>query len=127
MRVVLDTNRYIDFCRNEPDAVAIVQRANTLLLPFVVIAELHASFQYGTQGGKNVEVLRSFMASPRVKAAYPDEATINLYAGLYAQMRHQGTPIPTHDLWIAALVIQHNALLATRDSHFNHIPQLMRI
>lgn len=127
MRVVLDTNRYVDFCRNEPDALAIVQRASTLLLPFVVIAELHAGFQYGAKRGKNEEVLRLFMSSSRVKRLYPDETTINLYAGLYVQMRHQGTPIPTHDLWIAALAIQYNALLATRDAHFNHIPQLMRV
>ena len=127
MRVMLDTNRYVDFCRGEADAVAIVQRASVLLLPFIVLAELRAGFQYGGKRSDNEEVLLRFMASSRVEVLYPDAATVNLYAGLYAQMRRQGTPIPTHDIWIAALAIQHNASLATRDAHFNYIPQLSRV
>lgn len=127
MRVVIDTNRYVDFCRGMPDAVTIIQRAQTILLPFVVLAELRAGFQCGSKRSANEEVLLRFMASSRVKVIYPDASTINLYAGLYAQMHCQGTPIPTHDIWIAALAIQYDATLATRDAHFNHIPQLGRV
>jgi predicted nucleic acid-binding protein len=54
------------------------------------------------------------------------DSTINLYAGLYNQMRKQGTPIATHDFWIAALAIQHNAHLCSRGHHFDHLPQLLR-
>ena len=91
------------------------------MLPFVVLAELRAGFQCGVKRDHNEDILLRFMASPRVEVLYSDAATINLYAGLYAQMRHQGTPVPTHALWIAALTIQHNALLATRDAHFNYV------
>jgi predicted nucleic acid-binding protein len=42
-------------------------------------------------------------------------------------MRRQGTPVPTNDLWIAALVLQHDLLLYARDRHFDVIPQLARI
>jgi len=37
-----------------------------------------------------------------------------------------GTPIPDNDLWIAALVVEHNLTLITRDRHFRRIPQLLR-
>jgi tRNA(fMet)-specific endonuclease VapC len=43
---------------------------------------------------------------------------------LYRQLRAQGTPIPTNDLWIAALVVEHDLRLLTRDSHFQVLPQL---
>jgi tRNA(fMet)-specific endonuclease VapC len=43
-----------------------------------------------------------------------------------AQLKRAGTPIPDNDLWIAALVLEHNLLLITRDRHFERIPQLMR-
>lgn len=43
------------------------------------------------------------------------------------QLRNQGTPIPTNDLWIAALVMQHNLVLCSRDRHFTHLPQLDRL
>jgi predicted nucleic acid-binding protein len=42
-------------------------------------------------------------------------------------LRVQGTPIPTNDLWIAALVAQHDLLLLARDAHFDRLPQLPRI
>ena len=42
-------------------------------------------------------------------------------------LRQQGTPIPTNDLWIAALVLQHNLTLCDRDRHFDNLPQLNRI
>jgi predicted nucleic acid-binding protein len=38
----------------------------------------------------------------------------------------QAHPIPTHDLWIAALAIQHDLALCTSDAHFQHIAQLPR-
>jgi tRNA(fMet)-specific endonuclease VapC len=55
-----------------------------------------------------------------------DEQTIFHYARLYGQLRRQGTPIPVHDLWTAALVLQHGAVLCSRDAHFEHLPQLPR-
>jgi len=42
-------------------------------------------------------------------------------------MRKQGTPIPTNDMWIAALALQHSLALHTRDKHFVHLPQLVRV
>jgi predicted nucleic acid-binding protein len=37
-----------------------------------------------------------------------------------------GAPIPTNDLWIAALVLQHDRALFARDRHFDVLPQLLR-
>ncbi|NQU40860.1 MAG: PIN domain-containing protein [Lentisphaerae bacterium] len=57
----------------------------------------------------------------------PDEQTTFHYGRLYAQLRSQGTPVPTNDLWIAALVVQHRLTLLTRDDHFKHLPQISRV
>jgi PIN domain nuclease of toxin-antitoxin system len=37
-----------------------------------------------------------------------------------------GDPAPANDLWIAALVVQHDLLLFSRDSHFDRLPQRAR-
>jgi len=55
---------------------------------------------------------------------YATDATTHHYAALYRQLRQQGTPVPTNDLWIAALVTEHGARLCTRDAHFGHFAQL---
>lgn len=126
MRVMLDTNRYVDFCRGDPGAVDVVRQAEAVILPFVAVAELRAGFRCGTAARRNEAVLVRFLASPRASVLYPDEQTTHAYAGLFAQLRAQGTPIPTNDLWIAALAVQHDLLLCSRDAHFEHLPQLAR-
>ena len=49
------------------------------------------------------------------------------YAAAYRQLRVQQTPIPMNDVWIAALVLQHNLRLHDRDKHFDHLPQIVRV
>lgn len=41
-------------------------------------------------------------------------------------MRRQGTPIPTNDIWIAAIVIQYDLVLLTSYAHFSSLPQFAR-
>lgn len=127
MRLALDTNRYSDLCRGLAPVVAIVERAEEVLLPFVVVAELRAGFAVGKHGAENERILRRFMAKPGVGVLFPDEQTTHHYAAAYRQLRQQGTPIPTNDLWIAALTLQHGLLLCARDRHFDRLPQIGRV
>jgi predicted nucleic acid-binding protein len=52
------------------------------------------------------------------------DATTRSYAALYRQLRTQGTPVPTSGLWIAAIVLEHDLALYSRDAHFAALPQL---
>ena len=126
MRLALDTSRYVDFCRGVPEVVAILEHAEAVYLPFVVVGELRAGFAVGTRGPKNERTLRRFQMRPGVSMLLADEQTTHHYAAVYRQLRVQGTPIPTNDLWIAALVLQHDLSLYARDQHFDHLPQLVR-
>ena len=127
MRIALDTNRYVDLCKGVEDAVAVVSTAEAVFLPFVVVGELRAGFALGRRAGENERVLRRFLLKPGVAVLYPDDQTSHHYASAYRQLRVQGTPIPTNDLWIAALVLQHNLALHDRDRHFDHLPQIVRV
>jgi tRNA(fMet)-specific endonuclease VapC len=124
MRLLLDTSRYADLARGEGEVRAVVERAETVSLPFVVVAELRAGFALGTRVRENERFLQRFLARPGVALLFPGEATIRSHAALFRQLRQQGTPIPTHDLWIAALAVEHELVLYTRDAHFAHLPQL---
>lgn len=93
-------------------------------MPFVVVAELRAGFAVGNRGLVNEQVLQRFIATPGVEALNATGATTRLYASLFRQLRRHGTPIPINDLWIAALTLEHDLFLATRDRHFEHLPQL---
>jgi tRNA(fMet)-specific endonuclease VapC len=125
--LALDTNRYADLCRGSARAVEIVEAADAIWLPFVVVGELRAGFAAGSQGSRNEAVLRRFLLKPGVGILYADEQTTYHYASVYRLLRKQGTPIPTNDMWIAALVLQHSLSLYDRDRHFDALPQLLRV
>jgi tRNA(fMet)-specific endonuclease VapC len=127
MKLALDTNRYTDVCRGDASVVEIVERADEVWLPFIVLGELRAGFAVGTQGPRNEAVLHRFLLKPGLGVLYADDQTTHHYATVYRQLRKQGTPIPTNDMWIAALVLQHSLVLCARDTHFDALPQLTRL
>lgn len=125
--ILLDTNRYTDLIRGDSTVQAILLSVDEIWLPFIVMAELSAGFRAGNRIGENERVLAKFLAQPGVRIVYADAATVNTYAELYVQLRRQGTPIPEHDIWIAALAVQHRVPLFSRDAHFDHLPQVQRL
>lgn len=127
VRLALDTNRYTDLCRGDDSVVETVEMADEVWLPFIVVGELRAGFAVGSQGPRNEAALRRFLLKPGVHVLYADDQTTHHYANAYRQLRKQGTPIPTNDMWIAALVLQHSLTLYARDTHFDVLPQLNRI
>jgi len=126
MKLALDTQAYSDFCRGRESVKQRVQEADRIILPLIVVAELRAGFHAGTRGRQNELILGRFLSRARVEVVAPDVGTTHHYARLFEQLRIQGTPIPTNDLWIAALVQQHNFTLESDDAHFDHLPQLNR-
>jgi predicted nucleic acid-binding protein len=127
VEIAIDTNRYRDFCDNNPEAVGVFRIAERIFLPFVVLAGLRAGFAAGSRGRENEKTLNLFLGRPRVSLLFADEETTFQYARLFYQLREQGTPIPMHDIWIAALAVQHDLSLFTRDEHFSNLPQLPRM
>ena len=125
MNVALDTNAYSDFMRGHAGRVRVVRTARTIALPLIVLGELRAGFAAGNQESTNAANLQRFLASPRVSALLPDEQTTHHYAQLHRQLRSEGAAIPTNDLWIAALVVQHELVLCTSDRHFQRVPQVV--
>jgi tRNA(fMet)-specific endonuclease VapC len=124
MKLALDTNRYRDLSDGQEEVVRLLEEAESIHLPLIVIAELRAGFALGRKGRENEAVLQRFLMKPGVEVLYPSDATTRHYASLFRQLRRQGTPIPTNDLWIAALVLERDLALCSRDGHFRQIPQL---
>jgi len=126
MKIAIDTNRYRDFCEGVAEAVERFRTAERIVMPFPVLAELRAGFACGTSARRNEGVLNTFLNRPRVVCLFADEQTTFHFARIFRQLREQGTPIPTNDIWVASVVQQHNLMLYSRDGHFDHLPQLGR-
>ena len=127
MRFVVDTNKYTDFARNDPDTVIAFRQASEIFFPFIVLGELRSGFQLGGKGLSNERTLISFLNLPGIQVISGDEQTSFFYATIQTGLRKRGTPIPTNDIWIAALTLQHDLILYTRDAHFQLIPEIPKM
>jgi predicted nucleic acid-binding protein len=88
------------------------------------VSELLAGFKGGNRERANKEQLMAFAATERVHTAPITTETPEFYARVIHQLRAKGTPIPTNDIWIAALTMEHGASLATSEAHFSKIDGL---
>lgn len=94
-------------------------------LPLIVLGEIKAGFLGGSQQRRNEILLNKFLGKPTVRVISPGRETAEQYARLFVQLKRAGTPVPDSDLWIAAIVLEHDLVLVTRDRHFKRIPQLL--
>jgi tRNA(fMet)-specific endonuclease VapC len=126
VRVALDTNRLTDLFRGDAELADRLGQCDEVWIPLIVLAEMKAGFLGGSQQSRNEAVLRAFLAKPTVGILLPARETAEHYGRLFVQLKRAGTPIPDNDLWIAALALEHDLQLITRDEHFEQVPQLLR-
>lgn len=125
VRVALDTNRLTDVMRGDADLGDKLEIWDEVWIPLIVLGEIKAGFHGGNRLDQNESLLQSLLSKPAVAVLYPTRHTAEHYARLYVQLKRAGTPVPDNDLWIAALVLENDLRLITRDRHFHRIPQLL--
>jgi predicted nucleic acid-binding protein len=126
MRVALDTNRLTDLLRGDAGLAERLGTCAEVWIPLVVLAEIKAGFYGGRQQHRNEALLQRFLSKPTVGVLLPGRETAEQYARLFVQLQRAGKPVPDNGIWIAALALEHDLPLITRDRHFAYIPQLLR-
>ncbi len=119
--LVLDTNAYSDWRRSGRwhGRIAI---ANRIVMPSIVLGELLHGFRKGNVLAKNMGMLHDFLKEPQVHVMPVTHRTAEIYSDFVLHLQNQGSPIPTNDVWIAAMAHECRGELATRDSHFSALP-----
>ena len=125
MKLVMDTSAYAELARGNSHLRHILETADEVLVPAVVLGELHAGFRGGTRQHENLELLRSFLSAPGVHVMPVDEGVAERYGDLVTRLRAQGTPIPTNDVWISAITLETGGRLLALDRHFDNVPGIM--
>ena len=125
MKLMLDTSAYVEFKRNEADAVDIIVSADLIMVSPIVLGELLFGFRNGTRFKQNLADLNQFLAHKAVEIVPIGKITSDRYARIATQLKSQVTPIPTNDIWIAAQTMEHGAELITSDKHFERIAGLV--
>lgn len=125
--LLIDTNIYSCALRGVTDVVFVLQKARSIGISSISIGELLSGFKGGSKERQNIEELEDFLDSPRVTIYCVDETTAEYYAEILNSLKTRGTPVPTNDIWIAAVAFQHGLKLFTRDRHFEKIAGLMML
>ena len=124
-RIIVDTNFYAAFKKNDAAAVSLLRRAEFVGINTVILGELLAGFRCGSKEALNRQELEQFLDSPRVEVIPIDDETAEFYAEVFRELKQKGRPIPSNDLWLAGSALQHGLALATYDDHFSSISGLL--
>ena len=114
-RYVLDTNVVIALFANDAAVVERIRGTDEVFVPSVVIGELY----YGARRSGRVD---EFAAESAVLSC--DVGSVQRYGEIKDELRKKGRPIPENDIWVAALALQHDLTLVSRDEHFRQVSAL---
>ena len=98
------------------------QNVPKVSLPSPAVGELY----YGARkSGRPIENLTKVN---RLTQRFPliscDLETAQWYGIIKERLRRKGRPIPNNDIWIAAIAMQYDLILVTRDAHFDEVESL---
>jgi tRNA(fMet)-specific endonuclease VapC len=123
--VILDTNALSAIADNEAAAARIVTQAESIELPVIVLGEYRFGIAQSRRRAEFEKWLGELIDATRVLTV--DDETSSQYAKIRAELKKAGRPIPSNDLWIAALSRQHRLPLMSHDQHFDAVQSLKRI
>ena len=123
--MILDTNALSAAAEKDPGVISILEGAAQLALPVIVIGE----YRYGIARSRHMTKYQLWLEGLIADCTVLDisEQTTRHYADVAIELTQSGKPIPTNDIWIAALCRQHGLPLLSRDQHFDVVPGLQRI
>src|SRR5437870_7541731 len=107
MAVILDSKALSAFADGDPRLGRAIANEMDLALPSIVLGEYLFGIRQSRFRSRYESWLRAHSATflPLSVAA----ATAEHYAAIRTELKSAGTPIPTNDLWIAALAREHRA------------------
>jgi tRNA(fMet)-specific endonuclease VapC len=123
--VILDTNALSAAADDQPTIAAALSKADELALPVVVIGEYRYGISQSRHHARYKQWLDELIADCTVLDI--NEGTTHHYAVINLELKQAGKPIPTNDLWIAALCRQHSLSILSRDRHFDLVSGIRRI
>ncbi|MGA2135821.1 MAG: type II toxin-antitoxin system VapC family toxin [Bryobacteraceae bacterium] len=125
MALILDTNALSAFTDGDPALRHILLSEMHLAIPAIVLGE----YLFGIRQSRFRARYEAWLQSHQgLFLILPVGAgTASCYAEIRSELKSSGNPIPTNDLWIAALARENDFSLVSRDRHFQAIRRLRLI
>ena len=120
--VLVDSNIVIAHFRQNDPVSQKMAATPFVFLSSIGLGELYHGAYKSQNPQKKLEQLVHFL--PHVFVLGVDQITSDHYGRIRAALAKAGSLIPENDIWIAALALQHQLPVVTRDKHFARVSGL---
>lgn len=119
MALILDTNAVSAFADGDRQLRLAIGTERNLAAPAVVLGEYLFGIRQSRYRAQYERWLKAHL--PLFSMLPIDAATAGRYAEIRLELKSAGEPIPSNDVWIAALARQYDYAILTRDRHFEAV------
>ena len=123
--MILDTNALSAVAEADAGAVLEFGQARRIAIPVIVLGE----YRYGIGQSRHRAAYEQWIEKnlPTCQILDVSEETATQYADIRLELRRSGTPIPSNDIWIAALCRQYSLPILSQDRHFDLVSGVIRV
>ncbi len=121
-RLLIDTNIIIALFDSEYAVQQHLVEDIEIFTPAIALGEMYYGAYKSARAKENIARIDEFASLSVVLAC--DSYTAQWYGQIKESLRKKGRPIPENDIWIAAIALQYDLILITRDDHFDEIDGL---
>ncbi|WP_017297885.1 type II toxin-antitoxin system VapC family toxin [Nodosilinea nodulosa] len=121
-RYLLDTNIIIALFADDVAVKENLIQSDEVFIPSIAIGELFYGARKSGRIRENLARINDLAASSAVLDCSFE--TAQQYGKVKHKLRLKGRPLPENDIWVAALALQHDLVLVSRDAHFREIENL---
>jgi tRNA(fMet)-specific endonuclease VapC len=122
--VILDTNALSAIVDGDAN-IAKVLPPERLAIPVIVLGEFQFGVEQSRRRDRYIQWLSEQLSDYEILEITATSA--RYYAEIRLESKQNGKPLPSNDVWIAALCRQHNLPILSRDRHFDVVKGLQRI
>ena len=121
-RVLLDSNIVIALFAGDNGVRQRLEQMDEVFLCSTVLGELYFGALKSQRIEENVRRIDEF--ADRNATLPCDAETARNYAMLKDRLKRRGRPIPENDIWVAAVAVQFDLVLVSRDDHFEAVERV---
>jgi tRNA(fMet)-specific endonuclease VapC len=123
--LILDTNALSALSEGDEKLLRVLRGHAAIMVPVVVLGE----FEFGIQRSRRRVHYQEWLDKNLgvIEVLGLGRETARCYANIRRELKVAGKPIPSNDLWIAALCRESGHTLVTRDVHFRFVKGIQTV
>ncbi len=121
-KYLLDTTILIGMFAGETVIKEKLVQASEVFIPSIAIGELYYGAWKSQRHRENIAQVDELVAESAVLGCNAE--TARWYGEVKNTLRLKGRPIPENDLWIAAIALEHDLVVAKLDADFGEVDNL---